>query len=101
MHRAVDVVNNEDEAIALANNTRYGLTAGILTENVGRGFEVAKQLRTGIVHVNDQSVDDEAQAPFGGVGDSGYGRFGGQAGVEAFTTTRWITMQMGHKQFPF
>ena len=97
----VDVVDNEEEAIALANNTRYGLTAGILTENVGRGFEVAKQLRTGIVHVNDQSVDDEAQAPFGGVGDSGYGRFGGQAGVEAFTTTRWITMQMGHKQFPF
>ena len=97
----VDVVENEVEAIALANNTSYGLTAGILTENVGRGFEIAKQLRTGIVHVNDQSVDDEAQAPFGGVGDSGYGRFGGQAGVEAFTTTRWVTMQMGHKQFPF
>ncbi len=97
----VDVVDNEEEAIALANSTRYGLTAGILTENIGRGFEIAKQLRTGIVHVNDQSVDDEAQAPFGGIGDSGYGRFGGQAGVEAFTTTRWVTMQMGHKQFPF
>ena len=97
----VDVVDSEAEAIELANSTRYGLTAGILTENIGRGFEIAKKLRTGIVHVNDQSVDDEAQAPFGGVGDSGYGRFGGQAGIDAFTTTRWVTMLMGQKQFPF
>ncbi|MGH7691374.1 MAG: aldehyde dehydrogenase family protein, partial [Candidatus Dormibacteria bacterium] len=64
-------------------------------------YALARRLRTGIVHVNDQSVDDEAQAPFGGVGDSGYGRFGGQAGIDAFTTTRWITLQMGHRPFPF
>ena len=54
-------------------------------------------MRTGIVHVNDQSVDDEAQAPFGGVGDSGYGRFGGRAGMEAFSEVRWVTLQRGHR----
>ena len=97
----VGVFDSEDEAVEAANSTTYGLTAGILTEDIRRGYAIARRLRTGIVHVNDQSVDDEAQAPFGGVGDSGYGRFGGQAGVDAFTTTRWITLQMGHRPFPF
>jgi acyl-CoA reductase-like NAD-dependent aldehyde dehydrogenase len=58
-------------------------------------------VRTGIVHVNDQTVDDEPQAPFGGVGDSGYGRFGGKAGIDAFTDLRWVTLQQGKKGFPF
>jgi acyl-CoA reductase-like NAD-dependent aldehyde dehydrogenase len=92
---------DDDEAIAVANDTPYGLTAGILTENVGRGFGVATRIRTGIAHVNDQSVDDEPQAPFGGVGDSGYGRFGGRAGVDSFTELRWITLQQGRRHFPF
>ncbi|MGH7643123.1 MAG: aldehyde dehydrogenase family protein [Candidatus Dormibacteria bacterium] len=97
----VGVFDSEEEAVATANSTAYGLTAGVLTEDIRRGWAIARQLRTGIVHVNDQSVDDEPQAPFGGVGDSGYGRFGGQAGVDAFTTLRWITLQMGHRPFPF
>jgi acyl-CoA reductase-like NAD-dependent aldehyde dehydrogenase len=62
---------------------------------------VATRIRTGIAHVNDQSVDDEPQAPFGGVGDSGYGRFGGRAGVDSFTELRWITLQQGRRHFPF
>ena len=94
------VVDDEDQAIAAANATSYGLTAGVLTEDVRRGLHVARQLRTGIVHVNDQCIDDEPQAPFGGVGDSGYGRFGGRAGVEAFTDLRWVTLQQGHHPFP-
>ncbi|MGH7610498.1 MAG: aldehyde dehydrogenase family protein, partial [Candidatus Dormibacteria bacterium] len=93
--------DGEEEALQAANATAYGLTAGILTEDIRRGWALARRLRTGIVHVNDQSVDDEPQAPFGGVGDSGYGRFGGQAGIDAFTTLRWITLQMGHRPFPF
>ncbi len=97
----VGVFDSEDEAVELANRTSYGLTAGILTEDIRRGYRIARRLRTGIVHVNDQSVDDEPQAPFGGVGDSGYGRFGGQAGIDAFTTMRWVTLQMGHRPFPF
>jgi acyl-CoA reductase-like NAD-dependent aldehyde dehydrogenase len=94
-------VEDEEQAIAVANDSPYGLSAGVLTRDVNRGFAVARRLRTGIVHVNDQSVDDEPMAPFGGVGDSGYGRFGGRAGLEAFTDLRWITLQQRPKQFPF
>ncbi len=97
----VQVVEDQEAAIAAANSTAYGLTAGVLTEDVRRGWEVARKLRTGIVHVNDQSVDDEPQAPFGGVGDSGHGRFGGRAGMEAFSELRWVTLQKGHRPFPF
>jgi acyl-CoA reductase-like NAD-dependent aldehyde dehydrogenase len=94
-------VADADEAVALANDTTHGLTAGVITENLARGLELAARLRTGIVHVNDQSIADEPQAPFGGVRDSGYGRFGGQAGIEAFTDTRWVTAQVsGHAHFP-
>jgi vanillin dehydrogenase len=97
----VFTVDDEDQAVAVANQSAYGLAAGVLTEDVRRGFEVGRRLRTGIVHVNDQPVDDEPQAPFGGVGESGYGRFGGSAGVDAFTDLRWITVQRGHRPFPF
>ena len=94
-------VAGDDEAVALANATAQGLTAGVITEDLARGLAVAGRLRTGIVHVNDQSIADEPQAPFGGVKDSGYGRFGGQAGAEAFTDTRWMTAQVaGHARFP-
>ncbi len=97
----VTSVSNDEEAIAAANDTAYGLTAGIITEDTGHGFEVASRIRTGIAHINDQSVDDEPQAPFGGVGDSGYGRFGGRAGIDSFTELRWITLQHGRRHFPF
>ncbi|WP_447007348.1 aldehyde dehydrogenase family protein [Saccharothrix isguenensis] len=97
----VHVVDSTEEAVALANDTRFGLAAGVITEDLSKGLEVAGRLRTGIVHVNDQSIADEPQAPFGGVKDSGYGRFGGQAGAEAFTDTRWVTAQaVGHARFP-
>jgi acyl-CoA reductase-like NAD-dependent aldehyde dehydrogenase len=96
----VSVFDDDDEAVAATNRSSYGLTAGILTEDIRRGYAIARRIHTGIVHVNDQSVDDEAQAPFGGVGDSGYGRFGGQSGIDAFTNIRWITLQMGHRPFP-
>ena len=89
-----------DEAVRIVNDTPFGLTAGLITEDVRRGWTIAQQLETGIVHINDQSVGDEPQVPFGGVKDSGYGRFGGQHGVEAFTDTRWITFREGHAQYP-
>ena len=99
---AVEVVDSADEAIARANATSYGLSAGILTSDTDRGFALAQQLESGIVHVNDQPVGDEPQMPFGGVKDSGWGRFGGQAVVDEFTELRWITVQggTGHP-FPF
>ncbi|NUT91439.1 MAG: aldehyde dehydrogenase family protein [Saccharothrix sp.] len=98
---AVEVFGSDDEAVELANATEHGLTCGILTENGVRGLRLARRVRTGIVHVNDQSVADEPQAPFGGVGASGYGRFGGRWGVEAFTTTRWVTLATQHAHYPF
>jgi acyl-CoA reductase-like NAD-dependent aldehyde dehydrogenase len=98
---AIDVVDTADEAVRRANATPYGLSAAILTSDPDRGFALAQQLESGIVHVNDQTVADEPQMPFGGVKESGYGRFGGQAVIDEFTDLRWITVQSGTHPFPF
>jgi acyl-CoA reductase-like NAD-dependent aldehyde dehydrogenase len=98
---AVEVVADADEAVARANATSYGLSAGIITSDADRGFALAQRLESGIVHVNDQPVGDEPQMPFGGVKDSGWGRFGGEAVVDEFTELRWITVQSGSHPFPF
>ncbi|WP_181801553.1 aldehyde dehydrogenase family protein [Streptomyces shenzhenensis] len=97
----VDTFATDDEAVARANDTDQGLTAGIITENGTHGLRVARRLRTGIVHINDQSVADDPQAPFGGFKSSGYGRFGGRWGIEAFSNTRWITLATQHASYPF
>ena len=81
--------------------TAYGLAAGILTGDLNRGLALADRLQAGIVHVNDQPVGDEPQMPFGGVKDSGWGRFGGQAPIEEFTELKWVTVQSGTRPFPF
>ena len=99
---AIDVVDSAEQAIERANSTSYGLSAGILTADTDRGFALAQLLEAGIVHVNDQPVGDEPQMPFGGVKDSGWGRFGGQAVIDEFTELRWITVQSGTGHpFPF
>ncbi|MGN6753085.1 MAG: aldehyde dehydrogenase family protein [Intrasporangium sp.] len=91
-----------DDAVTIANDTQYGLTAGVITENLREGLQVAQRLRTGIVHVNDQPVNDEPMAPFGGIQNSGYGKFGGEAGIHSFTEIRWVTVQQeGHAPYPF
>jgi benzaldehyde dehydrogenase (NAD) len=92
-----------EEAIALANDTEYGLSLGILTRDPLRGLELAARIPSGIVHINDQTVSDEAVIPFGGVGASGTGsRFGGAAAnVEAFTETQWVTMRSEIPAYPF
>lgn len=98
---SVAVVGGVEEAVRLANDTRYGLVAGVITADHDRGVAVARRLETGIVHVNDQTVHDEPQMPFGGMKDSGWGRFGGLAAIEEFTELRWITVQTGTRPFPF
>jgi acyl-CoA reductase-like NAD-dependent aldehyde dehydrogenase len=98
---AVEVVDSADEAVARANATSYGLAAGIITSDVDGGLALAQQVEAGIVHVNDQPVGDEPQMPFGGVKDSGWGRFGGQAAIDEFTELRWVTVQSGSHPFPF
>ena len=96
-------VDSVDEAIALARNSEYGLSLGILTRDVMRGLEIADQIPTGLVHINDQTINDEATIPFGGVGSSGTGaRHGGpQANLEAFTHTQWVTVRGTLPQYPF
>ena len=98
---AIEIVDSADEAVASANATRYGLASGILTSDADRGLALARQIEAGIVHVNDQPVGDEPQMPFGGVKDSGFGRFGGSAVVDEFTEVRWVTVQSGPHPFPF
>jgi acyl-CoA reductase-like NAD-dependent aldehyde dehydrogenase len=91
---------DEAHAIELANDTEYGLSAAVFTKDTARGLRVARQIKSGICHVNGPTVHDEAQMPFGGVKASGYGRFGGKAGIDAFTELRWITIETQPGHFP-
>ncbi|MFJ4833519.1 aldehyde dehydrogenase family protein [Streptomyces sp. NPDC088747] len=97
----IETFADDSTAVAIANDTDNGLTCGVITENATHGLAVARRIRTGIVHINDQSVADEPQAPFGGVKASGYGRFGGRWGLEAFSNTRWVTIATQQAHFPF
>lgn len=91
---------DEAEAIRLANDSEYGLSAAVFTRDTARGLRVARQIRSGICHINGPTVHDEPQMPFGGVGASGYGRFGGKAGIDQFTELRWITIETQPGHFP-
>jgi acyl-CoA reductase-like NAD-dependent aldehyde dehydrogenase len=89
-----------DEAVSIANDTEYGLAAAVFGKDVTRALDVARRLETGICHINAATIHDEPQMPFGGVKASGYGRFGGRAGIEEFTEVRWITIQSGRQEYP-
>ncbi|MGY1411002.1 MULTISPECIES: aldehyde dehydrogenase [unclassified Luteimonas] len=94
-------VDGEEQAIAVANDTGYGLSAAVFSRDVSRAWRVAARIESGICHINGPTVHDEAQMPFGGVKDSGYGRFGGKAGIAEFTELRWITIQNEPRHYPF
>ncbi|SFI16762.1 aldehyde dehydrogenase, partial [Modicisalibacter xianhensis] len=93
-------VADEAEAIRVANDSEYGLSAAVFSRDTARAMRVAGQIESGICHINAPTVHDEPQMPFGGVKASGYGRFGGKAGIEAFTELRWMTMQLGPRHYP-
>ncbi|NTE87861.1 aldehyde dehydrogenase [Agrobacterium rubi] len=97
---AVIRAKDEADAIRIANDSEYGLSAAVFTGDAARGLKVARQIRSGICHINGPTVHDEAQMPFGGVGASGYGRFGGKAGIAEFTELRWITIETEGGRFP-
>lgn len=97
---AVIRARNADHAVELANDSDYGLSAAVFTRDTAKGLTIARRIRSGICHVNGPTVHDEAQMPFGGVGGSGYGRFGGKAGIDSFTELRWITVETMPGRFP-
>ena len=99
--KAIVRVRGTEAAIACANDNPFGLAAAVFGRDLARAWQVAGRIQSGICHINGPTVHDEAQMPFGGVKDSGWGRFGGQAGIEAFTELRWITMQTTPRHYPF
>ena len=98
---AVTRADNADHALALANNSSYGLSAAVLTNDLQLAMRFALELEAGMVHLNGPTVHDEPTVPFGGVKDSGSGREGGRWSVEEMTEVKWVTIQMGRRHYPF
>ncbi|HUV32410.1 MAG TPA: aldehyde dehydrogenase family protein [Devosiaceae bacterium] len=92
--------STEEEALRLANDSDYGLSAGVMTGDEERGLAMAAELETGMCHINCSPVNDEAMVPFGGAKGSGSGRHGGKWAINTFTETRWVTLERGHRHFP-
>jgi acyl-CoA reductase-like NAD-dependent aldehyde dehydrogenase len=91
---------DEEQAVAMANDSEYGLSASVFSRDIARALGIAKRIQSGICHINSSTVADEAQMPFGGTKSSGYGRFGGKAAINEFTELRWITIQTTHRHYP-
>jgi acyl-CoA reductase-like NAD-dependent aldehyde dehydrogenase len=97
---SIVIVANEDEALRVANDTEYGLSSAVFSRDVSKAMKLAERIESGICHVNGATVHDEPQMPFGGVKDSGWGRFGGKAALEEFTELRWITIRRTPTRYP-
>jgi acyl-CoA reductase-like NAD-dependent aldehyde dehydrogenase len=93
-------VDGIEEAVRVANDTEYGLAAAVFSRDVPAAMDVARRIESGICHVNSSTVHDEPQMPFGGVKDSGWGRFGGSAALEEFTELRWMSIQQTPRHYP-
>lgn len=98
--KAVYRFDTEEEALRMANDTEYGLSAAVFSRDVRRAQAFADRIESGICHINGPTVHDEAQMPFGGVKNSGYGRFGGTAAIYEFTDLRWITIEDPAQHYP-
>ncbi|MGO2511881.1 aldehyde dehydrogenase [Marinomonas polaris] len=94
-------VDGDDEAIRVANDSEYGLSSAVFSQDINRALACANAIKSGICHINGPTVGDEPQMPFGGVGNSGYGRFGGKAAISEFTDQRWITVEDPNQHYPF
>jgi aldehyde dehydrogenase (NAD+) len=97
---SIIAVKDHEEALALANETSYGLSSAIITNDMQRALDLSFRLEAGMVHINDCTVADEPHAPFGGIKNSGFGREGGRFSMEEMTELKWVTMQMGQRAFP-
>ena len=98
--KPVVVASDAEDALRIANDTPYGLSSAVFTRDVAKGLKAAERLEFGICHINGATVHDEPQMPFGGMKDSGYGKFGGSAGLEEFTELRWITIRRSPTPYP-
>ncbi|TFB14605.1 aldehyde dehydrogenase family protein [Filobacillus milosensis] len=94
-------VSNDQEILEIANDTSYGLSGAIHTQDIERGAELAKEMDTGMIHINDGTINDEPNVAFGGMKNSGVSRLNGDWSLDAFTTTKWISVQHTRKQFPY
>ncbi|KGR89658.1 aldehyde dehydrogenase [Ureibacillus massiliensis 4400831 = CIP 108448 = CCUG 49529] len=97
----VIAVESEEEAIQVANDSEYGLSGAVHAGSIEHGVKVAQQIVTGMIHVNDQGVNDEPIVAFGGEKASGLGRYGGEWALHEFTTTKWISVQTEPREYPF
>jgi benzaldehyde dehydrogenase (NAD) len=98
----VVVFDTDEEALALANDSAYGLAGAVYSRSISRGLALAQRMKAGMVHVNDQTINDEAVIPFGGMGLSGNGsRYGGEANLDTFTEWQWVTVRDEPKSFPY
>jgi acyl-CoA reductase-like NAD-dependent aldehyde dehydrogenase len=97
---AIIRARDADHAVELANDSQYGLSASVFTRDIVQGLAIARRIHSGICHINGPTIHDEPQMPFGGVGASGHGRFGGRQGIDSFTETRWITIETQPGRFP-
>jgi acyl-CoA reductase-like NAD-dependent aldehyde dehydrogenase len=94
-------VDGVEEAVRVANDTLYGLSAAVFGKDVTRALDVASRIESGSVHINGATVQNEPQAPYGGMKQSGYGRFDGRAVIEQFTETKWVTIEQADQPYPF
>lgn len=94
-------VDSDEEALAIANDTEYGLSSAVFTTNEAKGVEFARAIESGMTHVNDTTINMDMNAPFGGEKSSGIGHYHGEVGIEEFTTTKWVSMQKEARKFPF
>jgi benzaldehyde dehydrogenase (NAD) len=97
---AIVPVDGPEEAVRVANDTEYGLSAAVFSRDVDAALQLARRIESGICHVNASTVHDEPQVPFGGVKGSGWGRFGGRAALEEFTELRWMSVQHTPRHYP-
>lgn len=94
-------VESQEEAICIANDSEHGLSGTVFSGSLERGIRVAEQIHTGMIHINDQTINDEPHIAFGGEKGSGLGRFNGKWSLEEFTTVKWISVQREFRDFPF
>jgi aldehyde dehydrogenase (NAD+) len=93
--------DTDEDAVRLANDSDYGLSGAVHTGDIDRGMRVARQVDTGMIHINDASIHDEPIVAFGGAKNSGVGRLNGQWSLDEFTVMKWVSVNHGRRQFPY